>query len=133
MNSQPQHSSNNKTTVIIAIVLLVVLVGGWYFYKSGSSSQGSSALVSSSAGSYGTNQSNGAIGADVLSILQSVSSIRIDSNFFNDPSYQSLVDYSITVPPQSVGRVNPFAPVGSSGIVNSASAANSSGSTKPGH
>ena len=100
--------SSNKNTIIIGVVIVVVLFGGWYFYSKGSSSASTSQLISSSP----NNTAQGAVGADVLSILNNVSSINIDANFFQTPAYQSLVDYSIAVPPQPVGRNNPFAPVG---------------------
>jgi hypothetical protein len=102
MNNQPP---SNKKTIIIGIVLIVLLAGGWYFYKSGSSPASTSSLISSSDGS-------GSVGTDVLSVLNSVSSIRIDTSLFTSPAYQSLVDYSIQVPPQAIGRPNPFAPTG---------------------
>jgi len=100
-------SSSNKKNAIIVIVVLILVIGGWYFYKNGGSSPSSSALVPSPS-----DASQSAIGADVFSILNSVSSIRIDASFFNSSVYQSLVDYSIAVPSQSVGRPNPFAPTG---------------------
>jgi len=102
-----KSSSSNKTTLIIGIIIVVVLGGGWYFYSKGSSSSSTSQLISSTPS--GT---EAGVGADVLSILNSVSSIRIDTSLFSSPAYQSLVDYSITVPSQAVGRPNPFAPVG---------------------
>jgi RsiW-degrading membrane proteinase PrsW (M82 family) len=105
MNTKP---SSNKNTVIIGIILVVILAGAWYFYSKGSSSPSTSQLVSTTPG--GTATAN--VGANVLTILNSVSSINIDTSFFSTPAYQSLVDYSITVPPQEVGRQNPFAPVG---------------------
>ncbi|MDR3558248.1 MAG: hypothetical protein P4L61_01825 [Candidatus Pacebacteria bacterium] len=103
-----KSSSNNKT-IIIGIAIVVVVAGIWYFYGKGSSSSSTSQLLSSSSNA---DSSSAAVGADVLNILNSVSSINIDSSFFATAAYQSLVDYSITVPPQAVGRSNPFAPVG---------------------
>jgi flagellar basal body-associated protein FliL len=104
MKNQP---SSNKKTLIIGIIIVVVLAGGWYFFSKGSSSPSTSQLISSTS-----NDANATVGASVLNVLNSVSSIKIDASFFNTPAYQSLVDYSITVPPQAVGRPNPFAPVG---------------------
>jgi hypothetical protein len=104
MKNQP---SSNKRTLIIGIIIVVVLAGGWYFYSKGSSGSSTSQLISSTP-----NNANAAVGASVLNVLNSVSSIKIDASFFATPAYQSLVDYSITVPPQAVGRPNPFAPVG---------------------
>lgn len=108
MNKQP---SSNKKTLTIGIIIVVVLAAAWYFYSKGGSSASTSQLVSSTPG---TGAATAAVGSDVLGILNSVSSIHIDASFFSTPTYQSLVDYSIAVPPQAVGRVNPFAPTGGS-------------------
>src|ERR1039458_6209532 len=103
-----KSSSSNKNTIIIGVILVVVLAGVWYFYSKGSSSPSTSQLVSTTPN--GT--AGASVGANVLTILNNVSSINIDTNFFSAPAFQSLVDYSIMVPPQAVGRNNPFAPVG---------------------
>jgi len=100
-------SSSNKKTLIIGIIIIVVLAGVWYFYTKGSSGSPTSQLVSSTP-----NAATAIVGTNVLAVLNSVSSIHIDVGLFSTPAYQSLVDYSITVPAQEVGRQNPFAPVG---------------------
>jgi len=109
MNNQ---SSSNKKTWIIGISIVVVLGGIWYFYTSGGSGSSTSQLVSSSPGG---DDATAVVGANVLGILNSISSINIDTSIFSSEAYQSLVDYSIAVPAQPVGRPNPFAPTG--GIV----------------
>lgn len=106
MNTQKKPSGIKGT--IVVIVIAAILIGGWYFYENGTSSSAGSANLTASSPS----GSSPIVGADVLSILQSVSSIKIDTSFFSSPVYQSLVDYSIQVPPQPVGRPDPFAPVG---------------------
>jgi len=104
------QSPSGKRNLIISIVIIVAVAAGlWYFYGRGGSSASTSQLLPSSPAG---DSSSAAVGADVLNILNSVSSINIDSSFFTTTAYQSLVDYSITVPPQAVGRPNPFAPVG---------------------
>jgi hypothetical protein len=102
MNNKP---SSNKNTLIIGLIIVAVLGGAWYFYDSGSSPTSTSSLISSGGAS-------DSVGSGILDILDSVSSIKIDTSFFSSPAYQSLVDYSIQVPPQNVGRPNPFAPTG---------------------
>lgn len=42
--------------------------------------------------------------------LNAIKSLEISDNLFNDPRFRSFVDFSRPVPPQSVGRSNPFAP-----------------------
>src|SRR5665213_3726712 len=96
-------SKSNKKTIVIGIVLVVLLGAGWYFYKGGSpsASSSSSGLIASTPDGSATDE--GGVGSDVLTILNSVSSIHIDTSLFSSPVYESLVDYSITVPPQAVG------------------------------
>jgi hypothetical protein len=105
--------SSSKKTIIIGVIVIAVTFLAWYFYQKGRSpAVGTSGLVATPGAIAGVDQS--AVGAGVLSVLNSVSSIHIDSSFFSSPAYQSLVDYSIAVPSAPVGRPNPFAPTGSS-------------------
>jgi hypothetical protein len=106
-NTMNKTSSSNKKTLIIGIIIVLVLAGGWYFYTKGSSGSSTSQLVSSTP-----NAATAVVGTNVLTVLNSVSSIHIDAGLFSTPTYQSLVDYSIAVPAQEVGRPNPFAPIG---------------------
>lgn len=92
-----------KSIVILLVVIAVVLCA--YFYYEGSGTAGSS-LLSAPVGS-----DAGAIGTQVLSLLNQIQSLRIDSTLFTDPGYQTLRDYSVAVPPENVGRANPFAPL----------------------
>lgn len=49
----------------------------------------------------------------ILTLLQSVSNIRLDTSIFSRPSYLSLEDQSKQIPvDQNPGRINPFAPIG---------------------
>ena len=51
------------------------------------------------------------VGTDVLTLLNQIQSLRIDKSIFESPEYQSLNDFSVAIPPQPVGRPNPFAPI----------------------
>ena len=106
MNNQKKPS--NMKSAVVVIVIVLICVGIWYFYEKGASPAASSSAITASSPSAAAGESG--VGASVLSILQSVSSIKIDTSFFSSPVYQSLVDYSIAVPPEPVGRTDPFAP-----------------------
>jgi hypothetical protein len=99
MNTQ----SSNKTWIWIVIIIIIAVVG--YFYLSGSSAPASSALVQSSG------SDSEAVGSQVLSLLNQIQSLNIDTSLFTDPGYQTLRDYSVAIPPVAVGRPNPFAPL----------------------
>lgn len=89
----------NKTA--IGGVLALVLAGYIYFtYFSGS---GAPALSSTSETSPVT--------TDLLMTLQSIHTIKLDNAIFSNPAFISLSDFGVTIPPEAVGRRNPFAPL----------------------
>lgn len=87
--------------IVIAIVTIFLVIG--YFYWSGSKPVDSLTLESGGDGQV--------VGARVLRLLNEIDSLSIDSEFFSDKSYQTLVDRSVIVPSLPVGRSNPFSPV----------------------
>ena len=103
-----QTQSSSKKGFFI-VIILIVLGAGAYFYFQGTPSDSASSL-SSSATAESTDAS--AVGTRVLSLLNQINSLKIDTSIFNSLVYRSLVDYSITIPEQNVGRPNPFAPIG---------------------
>lgn len=112
-----QKPSSSKTYLIVIAVIIVIGIA-YYFYSSGNktakeavSTGGVNSL--STVGVDGTtNAAAGAeVGADVLTLLNKINSLRIDASIFASPSYQSLVDFSVEIPTENVGRPNPFAPL----------------------
>ncbi len=61
------------------------------------------------------NQSAVAVGFEVegqiLTQIMEISSIKMDTSFFQSPVFKSLTDFSQEIPLQEVGRLDPFAPV----------------------
>ena len=100
MNTQ---STPHKTWIWVTVIIVVAAIG--YFYFTGSSAPASSTLVSS------PESDSAAVGAQVLSLLNQIQSLKIDTAIFSDPGYQTLRDYSVAIPPVNVGRPNPFAPL----------------------
>ena len=76
----------------------------YYFFTKGNSAP-EGALVQQS-----TPQAD-ATSARILSLLNQVSKLEIDTDIFSDPVYQTFKDRSIDIPPVEVGRPNPFAPI----------------------
>ncbi len=90
----------------IWIIVIVVIGGGIFFYFYGQDS-------SSNTGGIGVT-ATGASSVDqtqVLSLLNQIRLLHIDSQLFQDPAYTKLYDYSVDIPDQAVGRSNPFAPL----------------------
>lgn len=99
----PTKFSKNK---ILAIGLLVVAVVGYYIFRS--SQPPEEALTSVTSGAPAT------IGQEIIIELNRLKALRnIKDDIFKDPKFTSLQDFTQTVVPQSVGRSNPFSPVGS--------------------
>lgn len=94
----------NKSTIILLIVLVV---GAFvYFFVIGDDTQDISFLLEGNSDGISDN-----VGAEVLALLQQIQSIEIDASVFSSPVYRTLRDYSVSIPPQNVGRQNPFAPI----------------------
>jgi hypothetical protein len=93
-----------KSIITIVIIVAIALIA--YFYYEGSAPSASNSLLSASAA-----PASGDIGKQVLNLLSQIQSLRIDSTLFSDPGFQTLRDFSVAIPPQNVGRANPFAPL----------------------
>jgi len=91
-----------KSWIILGVVVVVGMIA--YFYYSGGQSPAATTLSS-------TDSSGAVVGEQVLSLLAQISMLRIDTSLFSDRAYQSLVDHTVPIPVQNVGRANPFAPL----------------------
>lgn len=100
MKNQP---SSKKTTISIIIIVVMAALAYYFFTKGNDAPEG--ALVQQS-----TPQAD-AVSARILSLLNQVSRLEIDTDIFDDPVYNTFRDRSIQIPPVEVGRPNPFAPI----------------------
>jgi hypothetical protein len=102
-----QKDSSKGTYIMLAIIIVVSL--GLYFYFKGTPSEGDLETLETS----GTPEAIQAEEAanKVVAILNQIDSLKIDDSLFSSMTYRSLVDYTITIPEQNVGRPNPFAPI----------------------
>lgn len=81
--------------------VLLLLVAGYFMFFSGGSS-GSATLSSTDTSS--------PVSADLLVTLQNLHTIKLDNTIFTDPVFVSLTDFGVTIPPENIGRRNPFLP-----------------------
>ncbi len=81
-----------------AVVLLALVYYMW-------NSAGGSALLT-------TTEENSPLSQEILTTLEQLHTIKLNSAVFSDPVFASLTDFGVTIPPQNAGRRNPFAPVG---------------------
>ncbi len=96
-----------NTRNIIIIVIISALVLGYFAYsKLGFGGGTSTELVSSPVETVdGSPESAGS--------LEGLKSVSLDISIFSDPTFQSLTDFGVKIPQQTLGRVNPFAPISS--------------------
>ncbi len=98
-------SSSKKNSIVI--IILVVLAGFAYFYFTGDPTDPSALAPEASPEA----AASVAEAAHVLSLLNQIQSIHIDTKFFESTVFKSLVDNMVVVPEQNVGRPNPFVAV----------------------
>lgn len=97
-------NNSSKNTWITIAIIIVVAVAVYIFFLSGPSTEDLGTLVEA--------QPEGEIaGAQVLSLLNQIEGLKIDSTLFQSQAYLSLIDYTVPIPVQNVGRSNPFAPI----------------------
>lgn len=100
---------NNKT-ITISIVILLILLGGYFFFIRGGNASDPLLVALESSETSAAEQA-------VLSLLSRLNTISFSDSVFLDARFNSLVDNSVTLIPQPVGRPNPFAPIGSDPVI----------------
>ena len=103
--SNQQHTSSWKSITAI-IVIFVVFAIGYFYYSGGTPSPVSGSLLQTQV----SPEANAA-SARILSLLNQIRTLKIDTSIFKDPAYMTLTDYSVAIPAVPVGRPNPFAPI----------------------
>ena len=94
---------NNNKMLIGGVLALGVLAWAYFAVFTGESGE----LLSETKGVSPVSQ-------ELLVTLSNLRTIRLDEAIFKDPVFVSLSDFGVTIPLQTIGRRNPFAPVGSS-------------------
>lgn len=97
------HKAPSKKTLLYIIIIAIVVVLA-YLYFSGSPVDNSASLEEAAAP---TSESSIAA-ANVLALLNQISSLKIDTTIFTNSVYMSLVDHTVPVLEQNIGRENPF-------------------------
>lgn len=93
--------------VILGILVLFVLYS--MFFKKEAEAPLSSTTTSALAG-----EDN-----ELLVLLSQLNSIHLDGSFFSDPLFTSLTDFTVNLTREPRQRPNPFAPIGSDGVLPS--------------
>ena len=111
-----QSQQSSKKTFIAVIIIAMIALGAYFYFKGEPSDDLSSSLETQDSPVSADAQ---AVGTRVLSLLNQINSLKIDASIFDSAVYKTLVDYTITIPEQNVGRPNPFAPISGSAPQNS--------------
>lgn len=89
-------------TIVISVVAVVVLILA-YFYFTGTPSDSAALDSSDSATTEVTDHAT-----KIITLLNQTSSLKIETALFTSPVYKSLVDHTVSVNQQAVGKPNPF-------------------------
>lgn len=94
----------NKRNIILIIVAIIILGFAFnYLFRQSSNTSSSLSVVASSAQNVDTK--------NILVLLQEMNLVKLDNTIFNGQVFKYLKDTSVTLVPQPVGRLNPFAPM----------------------
>lgn len=107
-----------KYKKIIIVVLVIVLAFILFVIIKGSGEEeGDGLLTSTVNNSVAGTQASGAdtIGAEIITALNQIDSLKLETTIFEDPVFRQLIDKSQPLAEEPVGRENPFAPLESSG------------------
>lgn len=102
--------NHNTKTISFSIVILLLATYAHTFLPETKAQE--EALVSPEVVSAGSGVVSTQAGGEMLALLASMRTIRLDESLFSDPKFQSLQDFSVSLNPEPKGRPNPFAPLG---------------------
>jgi short subunit fatty acids transporter len=89
-----------KNKMVLGLVAAAACAGLLYWWWGGSSAE---PLLNAEPSS--------PLSSDLLATLGSLNTITLDETIFSDETFRSLTDFGVTIPPQAIGRRNPFAPL----------------------
>lgn len=99
----------------ILIIILIVVVGG-IAYKALFNTDKTKDLLTSDSNLSNTENLATIVESDLLSLLLDIRSVKLDGGIFTKEIFNSLQDFGQEIVPESIGRENPFAPIGSDPI-----------------
>lgn len=101
---------SKKTKFLTGVLVAAGLIFMYTLYSPSEKTQGN--LSASLGGIDGSIPAKTSSASDeTLQTLVNLKSIKIDTAFFKDKTFRGLIDFSVQLVPQEVGRSNPFAPL----------------------
>lgn len=103
--------------IVVASLAIVIFLASTFGGKKDTVTPPNNSPLSSTTGSVplpiGPGNFQSSSSADEFStLLSSIKRINIDTSIFENPAYKMLRDYPVSLGSDIVGRVNPFAPIG---------------------
>jgi len=95
-----------KNPILGAILVIVLAAAWWYFWGN----QGSDEAVLSETETSGFEVAQ-VRGSEVISLLETLRSLKLDTEVLKDPNFAILKDLELPISPEAAGRNNPFAPI----------------------
>lgn len=99
----------------ILIIIVIVVVGG-ITYKSLFNTDKTKDFLTSDSNLSNKENTATLVESDLLSLLLDIRSVKLDGSIFTKEVFNSLQDFGQEIVPESIGRENPFAPIGSDPI-----------------
>lgn len=97
---------NIKKIIVGVIVTALIGFAGYAFF-------GKTGPVIITENTEGNMSEGEVVGQDILDLVDNLNKIIIDRTVFSSALFFNLIDFSATLYPESLGRTNPFAPIGS--------------------
>lgn len=102
----PMNGRQTVIDIVVVLVIPLVILAGFYFWKKEDSPPLLSLIAPSLVAKPGEESKE--LGAKVKIALATLNSIKMDNSIFNDPVYQSLRDFPVTIATSTLGREYPF-------------------------
>lgn len=95
--------------IIIWVVVVLILIAGFIVFRN----RGDDGDFLTTSGGSEDEIVSGAnvIGTEIIEALNQIDALKLDTSIFDDPVFTRLRDKSQPIPPEPVGRDNPFAPL----------------------
>lgn len=102
---------NKKIKIAVIIITITLIVFGIYYFYSSKKSGEELRIID-------MDKTEPVASEDILqecerifNLLDQLKTIKLDTGFFENKFFNSLVDFSVELTPEPVGRDNPFAPI----------------------
>lgn len=112
---------SKKVKIFVIVILVIAALIALFSYLGNKNPTPAASGLSSSATETGVVPAGGtgditpdaSASSQFSATLLAVNSINLDTSIFSNPAYEALRDYPVALGTAIIGRVNPFAPIGS--------------------